>query len=392
MSQAQDQYDAQVRKEIGIFKDWVNVHNLPDIAHYWADGKIRPKQEALGYSSAYDMFKQYLERQCLREPGRSLRFVSIGSGNCDIEIEFARHLMSAGHSNFVMECLDLNPAMLDRGREAARQSGVSAQISFVQGDFNRWQPDQEYDAVLAVQSLHHVVNLEGLFKQIRASLRPHGRFIITDMIGRNGHQRWPEALEIVNEFWRELPPAHRYNRMLQRHDEEFVNWDCSIEGFEGIRSQDILPLLLSHFHFELFMAYGNVIDPFVDRAFGHNFDPAVAWDRDFIDRVHQRDEEAMLSGLIKPVHMDAVVGKEPMERVLCHKPFTPEFSVRWPDPLPPVADPEEKPRLEREVQRLEHDNATLRQKLDLAESQMRMAANSRWLTLGNRLGLGPKLR
>jgi hypothetical protein len=89
--------------------------------------------------------------------------------------------------------------------------------------------------------------------------------------------------------------------------------------------------------------------------------------------------------------MDAVVGKEPVERILCHKPFTPEFSVRWPDPLPPPADPEEKPRLEREVLRLEHDNATLRQKLDLAESQMRMAANSRWLSLGNRLGLGPKL-
>ena len=102
-----------------------------------------------------------------------------------------------------------------------------------------------------------------------------------------------------------------------------MNWDCSIQGFEGIRSQDILPLLLSQFHFELFVAYGNVIDPFVDRAFGHNFDATAQWDRDFIDRVHQRDEEAILAGWIKPVHMEAVVGKE-----------TPETN-----PLSPSVDP-----------------------------------------------------
>jgi SAM-dependent methyltransferase len=393
MSQARDNYDARVLKELDIFRDQTVIHNLPDIAHYWSNTKIRPKQEALGFSSAYDMCKLYLEKQCRREPDRTLRFVSIGAGNCDIEAEFARHLFSAGHSNFVIECLDLNPTMLERGREAAQQKGVSAQIGFVQGDFNRWQPDHEYDAVLAVQSLHHVVNLEGLFRQVRASLLPYGRFIISDMIGRNGHQRWPEALEIVREFWKELPPAYRYNRMLKRYDEEFTNWDCSIESFEGIRSQDILPLLLNHFHFELFMAYGNVIDPFVDRVFGHNFDATDQRDRDFIDRVHQRDEEAMLAGLIKPVHMEAVVGKEPVERTLCHKPFTPEFCVRWPDALPQSAQTsDETPRLENEIRRLEQDNATLRQKLDSAESQMRMAADSRWLGLGNRLGLGPKLR
>ena len=391
MSQPHDNYDARVLRELDIFRDQTVIHNLPEISHYWADGKIRPRFEALGISSAYDMFKRYLVRQCLREPGRPLRFVSMGSGNCDVEIDFARHLLSAGHSNFVIECLDLNPAMLERGRAAAEKNGVSAQLGFVQGDFNRWQPDREYDAVLAVQSLHHVVNLEGLFKQVRASLKPHGRFIISDMIGRNGHQRWPEALEIVNEFWRELPPAYRYNRILQRQEEEFVNRDYSDEGFEGIRSQDILPLLLSHFRFELFIAYGNVIDPFVDRVWGHNFDPKLQWDRDFIDRVHRRDEEAMLDGLIKPVHMEAVVGNEPVERILCHQPFTPEFSVRWPDPLPGIGKAEAE-RLEGEIRHLQDDNVTLRQKLEVAESQLHMAADSRWLAMGNRFGLGPKLR
>ena len=81
------------------------------------------------------------------------------------------------------------------------------------------------------------------------------------MIGRNGHQLWPEALEIVHEFWRQLPERYRYNRALKRYEELYENWDCSLESFEGIRAQDILPLLLEYFHFQLFVGCGNVIDP-----------------------------------------------------------------------------------------------------------------------------------
>jgi SAM-dependent methyltransferase len=395
MSQGKEDYDARVRAEISVFKDQTQVHDLPDIFHYWSDRYIRPKLESFGFSSPWGMFKLFLERQCQREQGRALRFISIGSGNCDLEIDFARHLLSTGHSNFVIECLDLNPSMLERGREAAQQNDLLDRLSFTEGDFNHWQPEREYDAVLAAQALHHVVNLEGLFRQVRSSLRPHGRFIISDMIGRKGHQRWPEALEIVQEFWKELPASYRYNRMLQRHEETFVNWDCSTDSFEGIRSQDILPLLLGSFHFELFVAYGNVIDPFVDRSFGHNFNATAQWDRDFVDRVHQRDEEAMLAGEIKPVHMEAVLGKEAFDQVLCHRPFTPEFCVRWPD----LVDPRELERLESEIRRLSNDitvlrgdNAILLEELDVAKRQMRMAADSRWLKLGQKFGLGPKFR
>ena len=54
-----------------------------------------------------------------------------------------------------------------------------------------------------------------------------GRFITSDMIGRNGHQRWPEALAIVQEFWRELPKAYRYNLLCRATRTQYLNWDCS---------------------------------------------------------------------------------------------------------------------------------------------------------------------
>jgi hypothetical protein len=148
------------------------------------------------------------------------------------------------------------------------------------------------------------------------------------MIGRNGHQRWPEALTFVNQLWEELPERYRYNHALKRTERKYENWDCSIDSFEGIRAQDILPLLVNRFQFDLFVGFGNIIDIFVDRAFGPNFDPEHEWDRSFIDRVHTLDVEQMAKGVVKPTHMYAAMTKRPVTHPRFHEPLTPEFSIR----------------------------------------------------------------
>jgi len=156
-------------------------------------------------------------------------------------------------------------------------------------------------------------------------------FITSDMIGRNGHQRWPEAQMIVDEFWNELPQHYRYNVQLNRQENEFLDWDCAQEGFEVIRAQDVLPLLLERFGFEFFLGFANIIDPFIDRSFGHHFNADAEWDREFIDRVHARDEEEILSGRIKPTHMFAVMRKDYTGATACWKHLTPQFCVRVPE-------------------------------------------------------------
>ena len=326
-------YHTRMASELATFETQVNVHDLPEIFHYWSNRYLRPMMESFGFSHPDAFFEQQLGEaydRTLRSEQEPARFVSIGSGNCDTEVPIAEALVKSGRRHFTLECLDINPDMLSRGTDLAVRSGVSAQIRPRVADFNAWSPDGCYDAVLANQSLHHVVELEALFDAVRHAIGDHGRFITSDMIGRNGHARWPEALAMVQEFWRELPKSYRYNVMLRRHEEAFGNWDCSVEGFEGIRAQDILPLLVERFGFSLFLAYGNLIDPFTDRAFGHNYDASAEWDRSFIDRVHARDEEELLAGRIKPTHMLAamVADRSVVPRVRKH--MTPTFCVRPP--------------------------------------------------------------
>ncbi|TMH00069.1 MAG: class I SAM-dependent methyltransferase [Betaproteobacteria bacterium] len=282
------------------------VHDLPPIFHYWSNRYLRPKLEAIGASDPDHFFQQHLQR-CYDSGTGVRRFVSVGAGTCDLEIRLAQALTASGRDRFTIDCLDFNRSTIGRATEQTRAAGVATCVVPQFCDVNRWEPAAEYDAVLANHSLHHLVALEHLFDGVAKCLAPHGRFIVSDMIGRNGHMRWPEALVIVNEYWEELPASYRYDRQRFCQLDAFVNWDCAKDGFEGIRAQDILPLLVQRFSFEVFLAFANVIDPFIERSFGPNFSVERNWDRDFVDRVHARDEAELAAGRIKPTHMFAVM-------------------------------------------------------------------------------------
>jgi SAM-dependent methyltransferase len=306
-------YRDKLEQERARYKDVVDVNSLPDIFHYWSHTHLRPMVEEFGVSNPDQWFAKYLAQGAARSQVDSPVFISIGAGNCDTEVRVARLLAAMEMDDFVIECLDVNRDMLDRGQALAQAEGVADRLRFVEGDFNDWRPSQRYAGVMANQSLHHVTQLELLFDEIRRCLHDGAMFVASDIIGRNGHMRWPEALEEVHRFWRELPEACRYNHLLARHEELYENWDCSGEGFEGIRAQDILPLLLERFQFAGFVGFANIIDPFIDRTFGHNFDAESAWSRDFIDRIHQCDERSLAAGVLKPTHMFAAmtVGEPP---------------------------------------------------------------------------------
>ena len=137
-----------------------------------------------------------------------------------------------------------------------------------------------------------------------------GHFVSCDMIGRNGHMRWPETLRYVEAIWANLPEVKKYNWQLREYHHQFLNWDCSREGFEGIRAQDILPQLLQRFSFDGFVGSGGFIDPFVDRGYGPNYDAANALDRDFIDLVATANDAMIDAAQIKPTMMFADMVKK----------------------------------------------------------------------------------
>ena len=328
-------YKLRYLNEVRIFGKNHNVHQLPEIFHYWSNKYLLPKEQLFGFNNPDEFFYKYCKDYCLQLTDTAqIKIISIGSGNGELEVNIAINLVKSGITNFIIECMDINAKMHARTIKLAESHHVEHYIQTLQKDFNDWQPDKKYDLILANQSLHHVTELEQLFESIYQGLSPQGKFVTSDVIGRNGHMRWPEALEMVQAFWQELSRQYTYNPAYKRYEKKYINHDCSARSFEGIRAQDVLPLLVNKFEFEMFLPFANIIMVFIDRTFGHNFDANNEWDLDFIDRVHAADEAAILNGTIKPTQMLAVMTKPALEKaqkkstLLLNPKLTPEFCIR----------------------------------------------------------------
>lgn len=324
--------DSQRRlaREIEVYEDVEDVHDLPPIYHYWSNRYLVPILKDCGIRGINEFFLDPIAKACRRRPEKRVDIASIGAGNGDVEVWLALKLQETGLTNFRFRCLELNPKMIERGRAQALSQNLRPFVEFEQTNLEEWTADRAYSVVMANHSLHHIVGIERIFDEIQTAIGEDGSFLVNDMIGRNGHMMWPEALERVDAIWETMPDRYKFNHFLRRFEEKFENWDCSTEHNEGIRAQDILPLAMERFGFDLFCPFAGFIDVFIGRTFGRNFDADRKEDRRFIDELAEMDELDLHLGKITPTHMLAVMRGYPIDAPRIYRHWSPEFCVRDP--------------------------------------------------------------
>jgi SAM-dependent methyltransferase len=275
------------------------------------------------------LWEDSIAEQCERRAPESARLVSLGAGNGEGELPLAARLAERGVTNLELVLLELNPVMIDRALELAAELGLGDRVRGEQADLNTWVATEPADIYIASHSMHHVVELEHLYDEVARTLDPDGVVLVNDMVGRNGHVRWPEAGQILRRIWTRLPERYRYNHYTRVIDDEYPDVDCSNEGFEGIRAQDVLPLLLERFHPEVFVGFASVIDPFIDRVYGPNIDVTDPADLELLGTIAQLDDAVLELGIVTPTHLIASFRAKP---VACRYPGhrSPERCVRDP--------------------------------------------------------------
>lgn len=324
-----NRYQQKVQEQLDQYKEVSQMHVFSDIHRYWSQRFVRPRLEQVFYTHNHiEVYANaFLIPRASNEQQR--RYLSIGCGDGEVELSVVQYALNQGHTNFVIECMDISPYQLQRLIDKAKGADLEKYVEPIQVDINTWTADKMYDGIMAHHSLHHVVELEHLFDVIYECIKPDAAFVTYDMIGRNGHMRWPESLEILEHFWEMLPDRYKYNHQLKRIDYKFVNHDCSIKGFEGVRSQDILPLMLKRFQFERFLGYGGLTDPFVGRGYGPNFSADKPEDRAIIDLMELLNDLLIDAGYLKPTKMAATLRTVPPERRFYFGRRTPESCVRY---------------------------------------------------------------
>ena len=328
-----DEYQARLSAQKQQYNVGEEIHDLPPIFHYWSNKYLRPKLEAVfDVSTVCDFYaKPFLELS--RNNHNSLRFVSIGSGDCTYEVELCKCLLGRNLTNFVVICTEVNPRLISQARERIQQEWIGQWLQVDYFDVNCENLDLPVDGFMAHHSLHDVVELERLFAMMDHCLLPYGRFLTQDMIGRNGHMRWPESLAFINALWGVIGDPKKFNHQFKVQHDDFVNFDCSKEGFEGIRAQDILPLLSSNFSFGGFIGTGGLIEVFIDRGYGPNYSAGDRQDLEFVEFVAELNDRLIELGMIKPTIMFAEMGKKgAFVEPKLYKGITPNFCIR-PVPL-----------------------------------------------------------
>jgi SAM-dependent methyltransferase len=297
-------YETKLQEQIMQFQDGIDPLPLTDSFHHWSHSFVRPKVLAeFVTESIVDFYAIPFAETCRRKS--TATFASLGSGDASVEIAIAKALISCGITNFRFIGLELSPLLVATSNQRIIAADLSEHLTTRVFDLNYDQLDETVDGFMANQSLHHFLDLEKAFAVISRQMAPDGCFLANDMIGRNGHMRWPEVLQFVNAVWEKLPPEKKYNHQTREQWSNFINFHCSNEGFEGVRAQDILPLLNEHFRFTHFVGAGGVIDPFIDRGFCRNYDPSDPGDRLFIDTLEAFNSTLLDFGIVKPTIMFA---------------------------------------------------------------------------------------
>lgn len=324
-------YTRRIAQQIDQYANTAALWKLPPIHHYWNRTHIVPRVETVfGTSSIFSAYFDALAGAARRRPGERTVLYSVGAGDCTVEIALAERLRAAGLEAARIVCLELSPLRLERARRLAAQRGVESLMEFAETDLNVWRAPEPVDVFIAHHTLHHLVELETVYDAIADAMTDASVFLTADMIGRNGHRRWPETLKWINHLWPVMPKRYRHNFQFNQVHDRYLDWDCSTSGFEGIRAQDVLPLLVERFGFDAFVGYGGIIDPFVERGYGQNLDPEDPADTAFIDFVEELNQTLLEAGWIKPTIMLAAFRKG-VGRSRCHAGLSPERAVRIPD-------------------------------------------------------------
>lgn len=176
---------------------------------------------------------------------RPVRILSLCSGAAGIE----RRLIADAGCPVEITLFDLNENLM---RTAAAVLSSVAKTTGVVGDVNIILAEQfgnlTFDVAMFVSGLHHVVEIEHVLQRVIELLVPNGEFwIMGEAIGRNGNQLWPEALDAANRIFSSLPERFRRNAFTRKVDSAVPETDFSANSFEGIRSEEIEPLLSRYF-------------------------------------------------------------------------------------------------------------------------------------------------
>src|SRR5664279_1216763 len=179
------------------------------------------------------------------------------------------------------EAIDISSNAVEQAKTYAAEAGLSDRISYSAVDLEREAlPENRYDAIFGISSIHHVKDLEGLFRQCHRALKPGGLFFLEEYIGPSRFQTDPNTLQMINDLLRFLPERYRRSvyldgRPRETYENPPLSWFEENDPSESVRSDEIVPVLGQLFDIVEYRPYGGALLHMLLSGTAGNFDPTV---------------------------------------------------------------------------------------------------------------------
>lgn len=168
-------------------------------------------------------------------------------------------------------------------------------------------PENNYDLVVVQQAFHHFEALEFVARQVSRALKPHGLFVLKDYIGSNFLQRTEKQRAVCGMLWRTLPERYRRHISGRVLDDIYIPRKEDLPPYEGVRAEEVLPVIQARFRTLHSHAYGGILFPLWN-GFAQNYTQS-AEDRAVIERLWRLDRQMIDAGTVEPNFIRAIFAR-----------------------------------------------------------------------------------
>jgi len=245
----------RIKNVWGVERVWDGTEIQHWLQHPLVQERINLKISGAPQINRFEYFlHRYLEGKMPVE-----RALTLGSGLGELERGLCQYGFARSHQG-----ADLSDEAVRIAAEKARAAG-SDHLSYRAADLNTIKLErQAYDVIFGVSSVHHIDNLEYLFRQVQQALKPGGYFFLDEFIGPSRFQWTDTQLQSINGQLGLLPKELRRRisdrkKFKERVIRETVDEIIASDPSEAVRSSEIVPLLTEYFKIVEIKGYGGGI-------------------------------------------------------------------------------------------------------------------------------------
>ncbi|WP_262029295.1 class I SAM-dependent methyltransferase [Microvirga sp. Mcv34] len=235
-------------------------------------------------------FEARLAQKAQAAHGQPLRVLSICSGTAQVEAALLRSVITPVH----LTLADINADLL--ARALSYMPAHVSTMSLVQ-DLNGMKLSQPYDIVICVSGIHHLVELEHIWRTLHDHTKRDGElWLIGEQVGPKGNCLAEPEYRVANELFCALPDHLRRNSVTGEVDQSLSNKDLSETTFEGIRSDEI-ETSLSRFFLPIEVYKRNCfLWRFIDLIYYQNYNLSDPDDKQLLKLLVQAEYAHHISG------------------------------------------------------------------------------------------------